>query len=121
MPNPAEKMGGRESAAQRCPRCRPFVRAFMNQPSSLVLPAGPLKRGRVTRERVYARTRELAVKAGRPSLQVSQADYEQARCELTGESDMVRQEAVLDASAADASASIAWENEGGHLASPAAK
>ena len=79
----------------------------MNPPISLVLSVGPLKTGLVTRERVYARTRELAVKAGRPALQVSQADYEQARRDLTGESDMARQEAVLDA---------AWENEGGRVA-----
>lgn len=90
----------------------------MNQPRSLVLPTDPLKRGWVTRERVYARTRELAMKAGRPSLQVTQSDYEQARCELTGESDMLRQEAVLDAPSADTPASAAWENEGGQLAGP---
>jgi len=52
--------------------------------------------GRVTREMVHARTRSLAVGAGRSSLQISQADYEQARRELTGESDMARQEARLD-------------------------
>ena len=46
---------------------------------------------------VHARTRELAVLAGRTPLQVSQADYEQARQELTGESDPDRQDAVLDA------------------------
>jgi hypothetical protein len=51
----------------------------------------------VTREMVHARTRELAVRAGRMPLQISQADYEQARRELTGESDVGRQDAVLDA------------------------
>lgn len=50
----------------------------------------------VTRERVHARTRELAVTAGRSPLQITQADYEQARREITGESDMARQEARLE-------------------------
>jgi hypothetical protein len=45
---------------------------------------------------VHARTRSLAVSAGRPPWQISQADYEQARRELTGESEMARQEARLD-------------------------
>jgi hypothetical protein len=53
--------------------------------------------GAVTREMVQARTRGLALIAGRSVLQISQADYEQARRELTGESDMGRQEARLDA------------------------
>ncbi len=65
---------------------------------------------------VQARTRELAVLAGRHSLAITQADYEQARRELTGESEMGRQEAVLDAPAAVA----AWENEGGHTVPPLA-
>jgi hypothetical protein len=61
------------------------------------VPAGPTgTAGRVTREMVYARTRSLAVAAGRSALQISQADYEQARRELTGESEMARQEAKLD-------------------------
>lgn len=50
------------------------------------------------RERVYARTRELAAAAGRP-FTPTQRDYEQARCEITGESDRARQEAVLEGSA----------------------
>ena len=49
-----------------------------------------------TREMVQARTRELALIAGRAPPHVSQADYEQAKRELTGESDMDRQEAMLD-------------------------
>jgi hypothetical protein len=53
--------------------------------------------GPVTRDLVQARTRELAEIAGRTSLQVTQADYERAKRELTGESDMDRQEAILDA------------------------
>jgi hypothetical protein len=72
----------------------------------------------VTRERVYARTRELAVRAGRPALQVSQSDYEQARLELTGEVEMGRQEAVLDAAEDTAMGSTIWENEGGRVAAP---
>jgi len=57
--------------------------------------------GRVTREMIYARTRELATLAGREPFQVTQIDYEQARRELTGESDFDRQNAVLDALSAD--------------------
>lgn len=51
----------------------------------------------VTRRMLRARTRELAVAAGRNPLAITQSDYEQARRELTGESDMDRQEARLDA------------------------
>ncbi len=61
---------------------------------------------------VQARTRELAVLAGRPSLAITQSDYEQARREMTGETEMSRQEAVLDAPTAVA----VWENEGGQTA-----
>ena len=52
--------------------------------------------GPVTRVMVQARTRELAVIAGRTPQQVSQADYERAKRELTGEADLDRQDAVLD-------------------------
>ena len=55
-------------------------------------PASP-----VTREMVQARSRELARLAGRLPPLVIQADYDQARRELTGESDLDRQEAVLNA------------------------
>jgi hypothetical protein len=51
----------------------------------------------VTREMVHRRTRELTVIAGRDPRNVRQADYEQAKRELTGESDGDRQQAVLDA------------------------
>jgi hypothetical protein len=61
---------------------------------------------------VQARTRELAVLAGRDSLAITQSDYEQARREMTGETEMNRQEAVLDAPIAVA----VWENEGGQTA-----
>jgi hypothetical protein len=52
--------------------------------------------GPVTRQRVHARTCELAVLAGRVPPQVAQLDYEQAKRELTGETDPDRQEAILD-------------------------
>jgi hypothetical protein len=51
----------------------------------------------VTRELVRARARELALLAGRPPPLVTQADYFQARRELTGETNPERQEAILDA------------------------
>jgi hypothetical protein len=51
----------------------------------------------VTREMVYARTRELALLAGYAAPHVRQSDYEQAKRELTGETDMDRQDAMLDA------------------------
>jgi len=50
----------------------------------------------VTREGVHARARELALIDGRTPPDVTQADYEQAKRELTGESELDRQEAVLD-------------------------
>jgi hypothetical protein len=53
--------------------------------------------GPVTRDLVQARTRELAVIAGRTPHQVTQADYERAKRELTGETDIDRQDAALDA------------------------
>jgi hypothetical protein len=52
--------------------------------------------GPVTREMVQARTRELALIAGRVPSHVTQADYQQAKRELTGESDADRQDALLD-------------------------
>lgn len=53
--------------------------------------------GPVTRAMVQARARELAVIAGRAPPHVTQVDYQQARRELTGESDVDRQDAILDA------------------------
>lgn len=53
--------------------------------------------GGVTREMVQARARELALLAGHAPPQVRQSDYEQAKRELTGEADIDRQDAVLDA------------------------
>ncbi len=52
--------------------------------------------GQVTREMVQARTRALALIAGRAPPEVSHTDYEQAKRELTGESDVDRQDAILD-------------------------
>jgi len=51
----------------------------------------------VTRESVQARTREIALQAGRVAPRVLQIDYEQAKRELTGTADTERQEAILDA------------------------
>lgn len=51
---------------------------------------------RPTREMVRCRTLELAAIAGRAPHQIKQVDYEQAKRELTGETDLDRQQAVLD-------------------------
>src|SRR6266446_6037231 len=48
--------------------------------------------GTVTSEMVVARARELAAINGRPSSEPSEADYQQAKRELTGESEMDPQE-----------------------------
>jgi len=53
--------------------------------------------GPVTRAMVHARTRELALIAGRVPPGPTQADYEQAKRELTGQTDMDRQDELLDA------------------------
>lgn len=52
--------------------------------------------GPVTREMVQSRARELALIAGRAPPHVAQVDYEHAKRELTGESDMDRQDTLLD-------------------------
>jgi hypothetical protein len=52
--------------------------------------------GVVSRAMLHARARELALIADRPAQHVTQADYEQAKRELTGETDIDRQEAMLD-------------------------
>jgi hypothetical protein len=51
----------------------------------------------VTRSQVRGRARELALLSGRSPHQVSQVDYERAKRELTGETDLRRQEARLNA------------------------
>ncbi len=52
--------------------------------------------GPVTRERVHVRTQQLALRAGRVPPEVAQSDYEQAKLEVTGETDVDRQNEVLD-------------------------
>jgi hypothetical protein len=52
--------------------------------------------GPVTHGMVQARARELALAAGRAPPQVSQADYERAKRELTGGPDIDRQDAALE-------------------------
>ena len=52
--------------------------------------------GLVSRARVHQRTQELTKIAGRAPLDVSQSDYDQAKRDVTGESDPERQEAMLD-------------------------
>jgi hypothetical protein len=49
----------------------------------------------VTPHIVRSRTVELAIGAGRSSIEIKQSDYEQAKRELTGETDFERQQAVL--------------------------
>lgn len=58
----------------------------------------PVTTRSVTRELVYGRTLELASLAGRNSLQIKQVDYEQAKREITGESDFDRQQSIMDSS-----------------------
>lgn len=53
--------------------------------------------GPVNRDMVQARARELALIAGRAAPDVSKANYDQAKRELTGESDLDRQDEMLDA------------------------
>jgi hypothetical protein len=52
-------------------------------------------KGGVTRELIHLRACELALTNRRHFGRVSQADYEQAKMELTGERDTERQEAIL--------------------------
>lgn len=57
---------------------------------------GNSKTGRMSRAAVNVRTHEIAAHAGRVPPQVSQADYEQAKREITGETDVDRQNTLLD-------------------------
>jgi len=52
--------------------------------------------GPATRATARARARELCAMAGRRLEQVTQADYERVKRELTGASDVDRQDALLD-------------------------
>jgi hypothetical protein len=49
----------------------------------------------VTPQMVRARTVELAIRAGRNAVEIRQSDYEQAKRELTGETDSKRQHAMI--------------------------
>ena len=68
-----------------------------NPLSKGVLTENDLGIGPPTRKMAQARARELALMAGRVPPHVTQADYEQAKRELTGGPDMNRQEAILEA------------------------
>lgn len=48
-----------------------------------------------TPQMVRSRTVEIAVRAGRSPIEIRQSDYEQAKRELTGETDLDRQHALL--------------------------
>ena len=50
-----------------------------------------------TRKMVHDRTRELALASGRASFDVTHADYQRARRDITGESEFDRQDRVLNA------------------------
>lgn len=63
--------------------------------------------GRVSRAAVHIRTQELAALAGRVAPQVSQADYEQAKREITGETEVNRQNAALDSPLASKASELA--------------
>src|ERR1700750_920946 len=52
--------------------------------------------GTVTSKMVEARARELAAINGRPSSEPSEADYQQAKRELTGETEMDSQEESIE-------------------------
>ena len=66
--------------------------------SPLILATNLIGLGLVTRAMVHLRTHELALLAGRVPPDVSQTDYEQAKRDVTGESDLDRQEARLNVS-----------------------
>ncbi len=52
--------------------------------------------GAVTRDMVNARAKELAVISGRAPTEASEADFEQAQRELTGEPDIDRDDEILE-------------------------
>jgi hypothetical protein len=53
--------------------------------------------GSISRKMVQQRASQLARTSGRQAHEVRQGDYEQAKRELTGERDVERQNAILDA------------------------
>jgi hypothetical protein len=55
----------------------------------------PFVAGSVSREKVYARTTELAILAGRQAHEISKYDYDRAKQELTGSSDPDQQLLLL--------------------------
>lgn len=57
--------------------------------------SGPPNPKSITRETARTRAREIAGRAGRGPAAVLQTDYEQAKRELTGTADPVRQEELL--------------------------
>lgn len=71
------------------------IRATLTHFNAQPSPA-PLRKVPTARERLHQRTRELAVLAGRQPLEVSKADYEQAKQELAGETSSDRQDLILD-------------------------
>jgi hypothetical protein len=68
-----------------------------NPLSKGALTANFLGIGPVTRAMLDTRAKELALIAGRTAARVTQAEYERARRELTGESDVDRQDALIEA------------------------
>ncbi len=71
----------------------------MKKNSTLSLANTPRERASAsspTQEQVQARTRDIALRAGRPANEIKQRDYEQAKLELTGESDREKHAALLD-------------------------
>ena len=54
-----------------------------------------LPNGSVSREKVYARTTELAILAGRHALEIRKCDYDRAKQEITGTSDPQQQLLIL--------------------------
>lgn len=67
-----------------------------NSPDEGALTDQPTGISPVTREMVQVRARELALNEGRSPQHVAQGDYEEAKRELAGQSDMDRQDAMLD-------------------------
>jgi hypothetical protein len=53
--------------------------------------------GTVSRELINKRARELAFLSGRSEKEITDAEYEQARRELSGGSDLDRQQEIIDA------------------------
>jgi hypothetical protein len=67
------------------------------EPSRAFYTSGFPSERETLRELLHVRTRELAVLAGRRSIDVTKPDYEQAKRELTGETLPELQNAILDA------------------------